>query len=126
MDSNRKVLTKIYEVEAHSRGVKCLDLGETAAVLVTGGQDKIVNLWALGKNRYEISLRGHNEPISCVKFGKLINFLHLTFFFLFFIVVSHSNLVFIICTQQTMTRLCIQLMNMGLSRDGISKEKVKI
>lgn len=72
MESNRKILTKIYEVEAHSRNVTCLDLGETAAVLVTGGGDRILNLWALGKNKCEISLRGHNETISCVKFGKLI------------------------------------------------------
>lgn len=75
MESNRKILTKIYEVEAHSRNVTCLDLGETAAVLVTGGGDRILNLWALGKNKCEISLRGHNESISCVKFGKLIYFL---------------------------------------------------
>lgn len=75
MDSNRKMLTKVYEIEAHGRTVSCLDLGESAAVLVTGGADRFINLWAFGKPKCEISLRGHNESISCVKFGKLLYFL---------------------------------------------------
>lgn len=69
MDRKFLAPSKIYEIEAHSRNITCLDLGETAPVLVTGGQDKSVNLWALGKERYEMSL-SHNEPVSTVKFGK--------------------------------------------------------
>lgn len=67
---DRKFLSKIYEVEAHTRNISCLDLGEIAPVLVTGGQDRSVNLWALGKNRCEMALQAHNETVTCVKFGK--------------------------------------------------------
>ncbi len=35
---------------AHGTGVNCLRIGrKTKAVLVTGGEDKRVNLWAIGK-----------------------------------------------------------------------------
>lgn len=66
----KTIMSKIYEVEAHSRNITCLDLGETAPVLVTGAQDKSVNLWALGKTQFEMSLQNHNAAITSVKFGK--------------------------------------------------------
>jgi len=37
------------EIKAHNGNVTCLDLGETGRVLVTGGQDRNVNLWAIGQ-----------------------------------------------------------------------------
>lgn len=39
------------EIQAHSQKVTCLDLGETGRVLVTGGQDRNVNLWAFGNDK---------------------------------------------------------------------------
>jgi WD40 repeat protein len=39
------------EITAHSQKVTCLDLGETGRVLVTGGQDRNVNLWAFGNDK---------------------------------------------------------------------------
>lgn len=36
------------EIQAHSNKVTCLDIGETGRVLVTGGQDRNVNLWTFG------------------------------------------------------------------------------
>ena len=47
------VLTLFYfseEFVAHSANVNCLALGhKSGRVLVTGGDDKKVNLWAVGK-----------------------------------------------------------------------------
>lgn len=39
------------EVQAHTQKVQCLDLGETGRVMVTGGFDRNVNLWAFGNNK---------------------------------------------------------------------------
>lgn len=35
---------------AHSQKVSCLDIGETGRVLVTGGHDRLVNLFAIGNS----------------------------------------------------------------------------
>lgn len=46
------ILSKIFsvdEIKAHDGNVTSLDLGETGSVLVTGGQDRNVNLWAIGR-----------------------------------------------------------------------------
>ncbi|XP_055527052.1 katanin p80 WD40 repeat-containing subunit B1 [Wyeomyia smithii] len=65
----RKTPTKIYDIQAHSNKVTCLDIGETGRVLVTGGQDRNVNLWTFGHRECFMSLTGHNAPIDCVKFA---------------------------------------------------------
>ncbi|XP_055915704.1 katanin p80 WD40 repeat-containing subunit B1 [Eupeodes corollae] len=65
----RKLTKKIYEIKAHSGKVTSLDLGETGRVLVTGGQDRNVNLWAIGEEKCFMSLTGHNGSIDCVKFA---------------------------------------------------------
>lgn len=39
------------EIHAHSLKVTSLDLGQTGRVLVTGGQDRNVNLWAFGNEK---------------------------------------------------------------------------
>lgn len=79
----------VDEIKAHDGNVTSLDLGETGSVLVTGGQDRNVNLWAIGREElfmvcymiYECgllsqihmlsfqSLTGHNRPIDCVRFA---------------------------------------------------------
>lgn len=41
----------VDEIEAHLAKVTCLDLGVTGRVLVTGSQDRNVNLWAIGNTQ---------------------------------------------------------------------------
>lgn len=65
----RKTPSKIYDIQAHSNKVTCLDIGVTGRVLVTGGQDRNVNLWTFGSKECFMSLTGHNAPIDCVKFA---------------------------------------------------------
>ena len=45
------------EIVAHSQKVSCLDIGETGRVLVTGGHDRLVNLFAIGNDK-SIQVRG--------------------------------------------------------------------
>ncbi|XP_055712346.1 katanin p80 WD40 repeat-containing subunit B1 isoform X2 [Phlebotomus papatasi] len=65
----RKLTSKIYEIQAHSQKVTCLDVGQTGRVLVTGGQDRNVNLWAFGNEKCFMSLDGHNCAVDCVRFA---------------------------------------------------------
>ncbi|XP_073827855.1 katanin p80 isoform X3 [Musca autumnalis] len=65
----RKLTERIYEIKAHNGNVTCLDVGETGRVLVTGGQDRNVNLWAIGQTECFMSLTGHNRPLDCVRFA---------------------------------------------------------
>ncbi|XP_062537020.1 katanin p80 WD40 repeat-containing subunit B1 [Armigeres subalbatus] len=65
----RKTPSKIFDIQAHNNKVTCLDIGVTGRVLVTGGQDRNVNLWTFGNKECFMSLSGHNAPIDCVKFA---------------------------------------------------------
>eukprot|EP01048_Picozoa_sp_COSAG05_P000721 COSAG05_NODE_21_length_32397_cov_125.224008_6_plen_441_part_00 len=59
----------LQQFEAHRQDVKCLQLGrKSGQVLVTGGDDFTVNMWAVGKPEPIISLHGHQSPIACVAF----------------------------------------------------------
>lgn len=61
---------KLQELVAHSSNVNCLALGpKSGRVMVTGGEDKKVNLWAVGKQNCIISLSGHTSPVDSVKFN---------------------------------------------------------
>ena len=78
---------KLQEFVGHAASVTCLSLGhKSGRVLVTGGEDKKVNLWAVGKpscimslsgewscwgcdGRTESVSAGHNTSIECVRFG---------------------------------------------------------
>ncbi|XP_045595443.1 katanin p80 WD40 repeat-containing subunit B1-like isoform X2 [Procambarus clarkii] len=61
---------RIEEFVAHGANVNCLALGhKSGRVLVTGGDDKKVNLWAVGKPNCILSLSGHTTPVECVRFG---------------------------------------------------------
>lgn len=61
---------KLQEFVAHGANVKCLSLGhKSGRVLVTGGDDKKVNLWAVGKPNCIMSLTGHTMPVECVRFN---------------------------------------------------------
>lgn len=60
------------EFMAHNANVNCLALGhKSGRVMVTGGDDKKVNLWAIGKTTCFMSLGGHTTPIECVQFNQL-------------------------------------------------------
>lgn len=60
----------VFSVEkAHTEKVTCLDVGETGGVLVTGGQDRNVNLWAFGNHKCFMTLKSHTRSVDCVKFA---------------------------------------------------------
>ncbi|XP_078609008.1 katanin p80 WD40 repeat-containing subunit B1-like isoform X6 [Branchiostoma floridae x Branchiostoma japonicum] len=61
---------KLQEFVAHGSNVNCLALGyKSGRVMVTGGEDKKVNMWAVGKPNCIMSLSGHTSPVECVRFG---------------------------------------------------------
>ncbi|XP_042507277.1 katanin p80 WD40 repeat-containing subunit B1 homolog KTN80.4-like isoform X2 [Macadamia integrifolia] len=54
---------------AHSSSVNCLKIGrKSSRVLVTGGEDHKVNLWAIGKPNAILSLSGHTSAVESVSF----------------------------------------------------------
>ncbi|KAB2624030.1 katanin p80 WD40 repeat-containing subunit B1-like protein [Pyrus ussuriensis x Pyrus communis] len=60
---------KLQEFVAHSAAVNCLKIGrKSSRVLVTGGEDHKVNLWAIGKPNALLSLSGHTSGIDSVSF----------------------------------------------------------
>ncbi|XP_047320142.1 katanin p80 WD40 repeat-containing subunit B1 homolog KTN80.4-like isoform X2 [Impatiens glandulifera] len=60
---------KLQEFVAHSSSVNCLKIGrKSSRVLVTGGEDHKVNLWAIGKPNAILSLSGHSSGIDSVSF----------------------------------------------------------
>ncbi|KAK3422060.1 katanin p80 WD40 repeat-containing subunit B1 homolog KTN80.4 isoform X1 [Eucalyptus grandis] len=60
---------KLQEFVAHSAAVNCLKIGrKSSRVLVTGGEDHKVNLWAIGKPNAIQSLSGHSSGIDSVSF----------------------------------------------------------
>uniref|UniRef100_A0ABD2WVF6 Katanin p80 WD40 repeat-containing subunit B1 n=1 Tax=Trichogramma kaykai TaxID=54128 RepID=A0ABD2WVF6_9HYME len=71
MASSTRRSWKLQDFVAHSANINCLSLGhKSGRVLVTGGDDKKVNLWAVGKQNCIMSLSGHTTPIECVRFGQ--------------------------------------------------------
>nr|DAD20838.1 TPA_asm: hypothetical protein HUJ06_022301 [Nelumbo nucifera] len=60
---------KLQEFVAHASSVNCLSIGKKSCrLLVTGGEDHRVNLWAIGKPNSLLSLSGHTSPVECVAF----------------------------------------------------------
>ncbi|XP_074308103.1 katanin p80 WD40 repeat-containing subunit B1 homolog KTN80.3-like isoform X2 [Silene latifolia] len=60
---------KLQEFVAHSSSVNCLQIGrKSSRVLVTGGEDHKVNLWAIGKPNALLTLSGHSSGIDSVCF----------------------------------------------------------
>ncbi|XP_052205024.1 katanin p80 WD40 repeat-containing subunit B1 homolog KTN80.4 isoform X2 [Diospyros lotus] len=60
---------KLQEFVAHSSSVNCLKIGrKSSRVLVTGGEDHLVNLWAIGKPNAILTLSGHSSGIDSVSF----------------------------------------------------------
>ncbi|KAG5189879.1 WD40-repeat-containing domain protein [Tribonema minus] len=59
---------KAHEFVAHSTKVNCVAIGPHGAVLATGGEDKRVNVWKIGRANHIWSLAGNSSPIECVCF----------------------------------------------------------
>ncbi|KAF5842344.1 WD40-repeat-containing domain protein [Dunaliella salina] len=60
---------KIQEFVAHQGSVNCIKIGrKSSGVLVTGGDDKKVNLWTIGTQTRTLSLHGHQSPVESVTF----------------------------------------------------------
>ncbi|CAN6298938.1 unnamed protein product [Urochloa humidicola] len=60
---------KLQEFVAHASNVNCARFGRrTSRILVTGGEDLKVNLWAVGKPGALLSLSGLTSPVESVSF----------------------------------------------------------
>ncbi|KAG9442033.1 hypothetical protein H6P81_017887 [Aristolochia fimbriata] len=60
---------KLQEFVAHASNVNCLKIGKRSSrVLLTGGEDHKVNLWAIGKPNSILSLSGHSSAVESVNF----------------------------------------------------------
>ncbi|KAJ3041281.1 hypothetical protein HK097_002302, partial [Rhizophlyctis rosea] len=58
---------KLHDFVAHSAPATCLRIGrKSGKIIVTGGEDKKVNLWALGRTQPILSLGGHSSAVECV------------------------------------------------------------
>ncbi|XP_042005470.1 katanin p80 WD40 repeat-containing subunit B1 homolog KTN80.4-like isoform X2 [Salvia splendens] len=69
MATTTKRAYKLQEFVAHSLSVNCLKIGrKSSRVLVTGGEDHKVNLWAIGKPNAILSLSGHSSGVDSVSF----------------------------------------------------------
>ncbi|XP_073014477.1 katanin p80 WD40 repeat-containing subunit B1 homolog KTN80.4-like isoform X1 [Typha latifolia] len=69
MTTTTKRAYKLQEFVAHSSNVNCLKIGRrTSRVLITGGEDHKVNLWAIGKPNAILSLSGHTSAVESVSF----------------------------------------------------------
>ncbi|XP_042010342.1 katanin p80 WD40 repeat-containing subunit B1 homolog KTN80.4-like [Salvia splendens] len=69
MTTTTKRAYKLQEFVAHSVSVNCLKIGrKSSRVLVTGGEDHKVNLWAIGKPNAILSLSGHSSGVDSVSF----------------------------------------------------------
>ncbi|XP_035820155.1 katanin p80 WD40 repeat-containing subunit B1 homolog isoform X4 [Zea mays] len=60
---------KLQEFVAHTLNVNCAKFGRRASrILITGGEDLKVNLWAIGKPGALLSLSGFTSPVESVSF----------------------------------------------------------
>jgi WD40 repeat protein len=60
---------KFQEFAAHSSAVRCAAIGRKSnQVIATGGEDRKVNVWALGKPQPVLRLTGHTSSVECVAF----------------------------------------------------------
>ncbi|CAM0956652.1 unnamed protein product [Alopecurus aequalis] len=60
---------KLQEFVAHASDVNCAKFGRrTSRILITGGEDQKVNVWAVGKPSAILSLSGLTSPVESVSF----------------------------------------------------------
>ncbi|XP_062207073.1 katanin p80 WD40 repeat-containing subunit B1 homolog KTN80.2-like [Phragmites australis] len=68
MDSEKRGY-KLQEFVAHDAEVRSLAIGKKSSrVFITGGNDRKVNLWAIGKQTPLLSLSGHTSSVEAVQF----------------------------------------------------------
>lgn len=66
-----KRVWKLQDFVAHAGKTHCARLGEKSGqVLATGGDDKRVNIWKVGKPNAMMSLTGHSSAVECLVFDK--------------------------------------------------------
>ena len=62
---------RLQEFAAHSTKVNCAYFGRKfSGVLVTGGEDRKINMWAVGKPHALLSLSGHQSAVESVMFDR--------------------------------------------------------
>ncbi|CAL4961060.1 unnamed protein product [Urochloa decumbens] len=60
---------RLQEFVAHDADVRSLAIGKKSSrVFITGGNDRKVNLWAIGKQTPLLSLSGHTSAVEAVQF----------------------------------------------------------
>lgn len=60
-------ISKIYNVVAHSSKVNCMKISpKSGNIMITGGDDRKIKLWIIGKLKSLASLEGHSSPVECV------------------------------------------------------------
>ncbi|KAL6616172.1 hypothetical protein ACP70R_038442 [Stipagrostis hirtigluma subsp. patula] len=60
---------RLQEFVAHDADVRSLAIGKKSSrVFITGGDDRKVNLWAIGKQTPLLSLSGHTSSVEAVQF----------------------------------------------------------
>lgn len=70
MSKGNKRTWKLQDIHAHDGAINCLSIGHRSGkVIATGGDDKKVNLWALGKSYCIMSLKGHTSGVDSVRFN---------------------------------------------------------
>uniref|UniRef100_A0A0D9VQG0 Katanin p80 WD40 repeat-containing subunit B1 homolog n=1 Tax=Leersia perrieri TaxID=77586 RepID=A0A0D9VQG0_9ORYZ len=69
-EEQRKMTKSVSEeFVAHASDVNCVKVGKrTSRILITGGEDKKVNVWAIGKPSAVLSLSGLTSPVDSVSF----------------------------------------------------------
>ncbi|KAI8799485.1 WD40-repeat-containing domain protein [Cladochytrium replicatum] len=64
---SRTIPVKNLTFVAHSSSATCLRFGQKSGrVMVTGGEDRRVNLWTVGSTTPVMSLQGHVSSVECV------------------------------------------------------------
>ena len=62
---------RLQEFAAHTTNVNCAYFGRKfSGVLVTGGEDRKINMWAVGKPHALLSLSGHQSAVKSVMFDR--------------------------------------------------------
>ncbi|GMH33823.1 hypothetical protein BSKO_01657 [Bryopsis sp. KO-2023] len=65
----KKDARKLHDLAAHTAIVNCIKLGRiNAKLLVTGGEDRKVNIWEVGHTKALVSLSGHQSSVESVTF----------------------------------------------------------
>ncbi|XP_062501296.1 katanin p80 WD40 repeat-containing subunit B1-like [Corticium candelabrum] len=68
MTAATKRAWRLSEFPAHGATVNCASIGQTTGrVMVTGGDDRKVNVWTIGKPNVILTLTGHTSAVEAVR-----------------------------------------------------------